>query len=84
MVVDGGLPTRAFADTVESGPEFLDRVKFGRGTAIVTNHIASVTRRFCRPSSAMDCSSARRGRRWRLPPMRMSPRRASLNPRPAG
>ena len=36
MMVDGGLPTRQFQDVVESGAEFLDFVKFGWGTAIVT------------------------------------------------
>jgi phosphosulfolactate synthase len=40
MVIDGGLPTRMFADHVESGAEFLDFVKFGWGTVIVTDHIA--------------------------------------------
>jgi phosphosulfolactate synthase len=36
MMVDGGLATRAFEDVVRSGAEFLDFVKFGWGTAIVT------------------------------------------------
>jgi phosphosulfolactate synthase len=40
MVVDGGLPTRYFADIVESGSEFLDFVKFGWGTALVTKDLA--------------------------------------------
>jgi phosphosulfolactate synthase len=40
MVIDGGLPTRMFADHVESGAEFLDFVKFGWGTVIVTDRIA--------------------------------------------
>jgi phosphosulfolactate synthase len=39
MVVDGGLPTRYFQDVVESGAEFLDFVKFGWGTALVTKDI---------------------------------------------
>ena len=39
MMVDGGLPTRQFQDIVESGAEFLDFVKFGWGTAIVTNDL---------------------------------------------
>jgi phosphosulfolactate synthase len=39
MVVDGGLPTRHFADIVESGSEFLDFVKFGWGTALVTKDL---------------------------------------------
>jgi phosphosulfolactate synthase len=37
MMVDGGLPTRQFEDVVESGAEFLDFVKFGWGTALVTS-----------------------------------------------
>jgi phosphosulfolactate synthase len=40
MVVDGGLPTRYFRDVVESGAEFLDFVKFGWGTALVTNDLS--------------------------------------------
>jgi phosphosulfolactate synthase len=39
MMVDGGLPTRTFEDIVESGAEYLDFVKFGWGTAIVTNDL---------------------------------------------
>ena len=39
MMVDGGLPTRQFQDIVESGAEFLDFVKFGWGTAIVTTDL---------------------------------------------
>ena len=39
MMVDGGLPTRHFQDIVESGAEYLDFVKFGWGTAIVTNDL---------------------------------------------
>jgi phosphosulfolactate synthase len=39
MVVDGGLPTRYFEDVVESGAEFLDFVKFGWGTALVTKDL---------------------------------------------
>ena len=39
MVVDGGLPTRYFQDVVESGSEFLDFVKFGWGTALVTKDL---------------------------------------------
>ena len=37
MVIDGGLPLVQFADTVESAPEYIDFVKFGWGTAIVTS-----------------------------------------------
>jgi phosphosulfolactate synthase len=39
MMVDGGLPTRSFQDIVESGAEYLDFVKFGWGTAIVTKDL---------------------------------------------
>jgi phosphosulfolactate synthase len=39
MMVDGGLPTRQFQDIVESAGEFLDFVKFGWGTAIVTTDL---------------------------------------------
>jgi phosphosulfolactate synthase len=37
MVIDGGIPLRQFADTVESAAEYIDFVKFGWGTAIVTS-----------------------------------------------
>jgi phosphosulfolactate synthase len=40
MVVDGGLPTRYFQDVVESSAEFLDFVKFGWGTALVTKDLS--------------------------------------------
>ena len=36
MVVDGGLPLRALEDVVASAGEYLDFVKFGWGTAIVS------------------------------------------------
>ena len=39
MVVDGGLPTGYFRDVVESGAEFVDFVKFGWGTALVTKDL---------------------------------------------
>lgn len=39
MMVDGGLPTRYFSDVVQSGAEYLDFVKFGWGTALVTNDL---------------------------------------------
>jgi len=39
MMVDGGLPTRHFEDIVHSGAEFLDFVKFGWGTALVTKDL---------------------------------------------
>jgi phosphosulfolactate synthase len=37
MVIDGGIPLHQFADTVESAAEYIDFVKFGWGTAIVTS-----------------------------------------------
>jgi phosphosulfolactate synthase len=40
MMVDGGLPTRYFRDVIQSGAEFLDFVKFGWGTALVTNDLS--------------------------------------------
>jgi phosphosulfolactate synthase len=39
MMVDGGLPTQYFLDVVRSGAEYLDFVKFGWGTAVVTNDL---------------------------------------------
>ena len=39
MVVDGGLPTQYFGDVVHSSAEYLDYVKFGWGTALVTNDL---------------------------------------------
>jgi len=39
MMVDGGLPTGHFQDVIESGGEFLDFVKFGWGTALVTKDL---------------------------------------------
>jgi phosphosulfolactate synthase len=36
MVIDGGLPLRSLADLVESAGEFVDFVKLGWGTAIVS------------------------------------------------
>src|SRR5580658_209601 len=37
MMVDGGLPNTYFADVVQSGSAYLDFVKFGWGTAVVTD-----------------------------------------------
>jgi phosphosulfolactate synthase len=37
MVIDGGLPAALFADIVSSGAEYIDFVKFGWGTAVVTS-----------------------------------------------
>jgi phosphosulfolactate synthase len=39
MMVDGGLPTRYFCDLVQSSAEYLDYVKFGWGTALVTHDL---------------------------------------------
>ena len=37
MVIDGGLPSALFTDIVSSGAEYIDFVKFGWGTAVVTS-----------------------------------------------
>jgi len=39
MVIDGGIPTAHFADLVSSAAEYIDFVKFGWGTAVVTSGI---------------------------------------------
>ena len=39
MVIDGGLTLNLFADVVSSTPEYIDFVKFGWGTAVVTGGI---------------------------------------------
>jgi phosphosulfolactate synthase len=39
MVIDGGIALQLFADIVSSTPEYIDFVKFGWGTAIVTGGI---------------------------------------------
>jgi phosphosulfolactate synthase len=39
MVVDGGLPLGLFTDLVESAYEYIDFMKFGWGTAIVTRNL---------------------------------------------
>jgi phosphosulfolactate synthase len=36
MVIDGGLPLALFADLISSAAEYIDFVKFGWGTAVVT------------------------------------------------
>ena len=36
MVIDGGIPLGLFTDQVEFGAEYIDYVKFGWGTAVVT------------------------------------------------
>ena len=37
MVIDGGVPLGLFTDQVELGAEYIDFVKFGWGTSVVTN-----------------------------------------------
>jgi phosphosulfolactate synthase len=37
MVIDGGVPAGLFADQIELGAEYIDFVKFGWGTSLVTN-----------------------------------------------
>jgi phosphosulfolactate synthase len=37
MVIDGGIPLGLFADLMSLGAEYIDYVKFGWGTAVVTN-----------------------------------------------
>jgi phosphosulfolactate synthase len=39
MVIDGGLPAGQFTDVVWSGAEYIDLVKFGWGTAVVTANL---------------------------------------------
>ncbi|WP_433618223.1 phosphosulfolactate synthase [Dactylosporangium sp. CA-139114] len=39
MVIDGGLPTAAFTDLVTSHGDYIDLVKFGWGTALVTRDL---------------------------------------------
>jgi phosphosulfolactate synthase len=37
MVIDGGVPLGLFTDQIELGAEYIDYVKFGWGTSVVTN-----------------------------------------------
>jgi phosphosulfolactate synthase len=37
MVIDGGIPLSLFADTVSSAADYIDFIKFGWGTAVVTD-----------------------------------------------
>jgi len=37
MVIDGGIPLGMFTDLISLGAEYIDYVKFGWGTALVTN-----------------------------------------------
>jgi phosphosulfolactate synthase len=39
MVIDGGLPRSYFADLITSAAEYIDLVKFGWGTAVVTSDL---------------------------------------------
>jgi phosphosulfolactate synthase len=39
MVIDGGLPPSLFADLISSAAEYIDFVKFGWGTAVVTSSL---------------------------------------------
>ena len=39
MVIDGGIPVSLFADLVSSAAEYIDLVKFGWGTAVVTSKL---------------------------------------------
>ncbi len=39
MMIDSGLPLSKFIDIVSSGAEYIDFVKFGWGTAVVTGNI---------------------------------------------
>jgi phosphosulfolactate synthase len=37
MVIDGGVPLGQFTDQIELGAEYIDYVKFGWGTSVITN-----------------------------------------------
>jgi phosphosulfolactate synthase len=39
MVIDSGIPVSLFADLVSSAAEYIDMVKFGWGTAVVTSRL---------------------------------------------
>lgn len=39
MVIDNGLPGHYFADAIEGAARYIDIVKFGWGTALVTDHL---------------------------------------------
>jgi phosphosulfolactate synthase len=41
MVIDGGLPLAHFTDIVSSAAEYIDYVKFGWGTAVVTPNLSA-------------------------------------------
>ena len=72
MVIDTGLPTGAFTDLIESHGEFIDLVKFGWGTALVTRDMDRKTgvlkMRASASTSAGPCSSTSCGpASWPLP-----------------
>ena len=37
MVIDGGIPLGMFTDSISLGADYIDYVKFGWGTALITN-----------------------------------------------
>ncbi|MGH9069641.1 MAG: phosphosulfolactate synthase [Acidimicrobiales bacterium] len=43
MCIDSGMPAGAFADAIDSAEEYIDVVKFGWGTALVTSRLAEKT-----------------------------------------
>ncbi len=43
MVIDNGVPAGAFADVLDSNADYIDLVKFGWGTALVTKRLAEKT-----------------------------------------
>jgi phosphosulfolactate synthase len=54
MVIDGGMPCGLFADALGTGAEFIDIVKFGWGTALVTAQIERKIR-CCREHGVRFC-----------------------------
>lgn len=43
MCIDSGMPAGAFADAIDSAADYIDLVKFGWGTALVTARLAEKT-----------------------------------------
>jgi phosphosulfolactate synthase len=43
MVIDNGMPAGAFADALDSNADYIDLVKFGWGTALVTKRLSEKT-----------------------------------------
>jgi phosphosulfolactate synthase len=41
MVIDGGIPASLFADLISSAAEYIDMVKFGWGTAVVSSTLGA-------------------------------------------